>query len=123
MLEQKPNSTSSVSESKFTNLLKDIVKGAGGDWCGVQDAMFPELPMVLFNSPTTRSTLAVRFNPIDFDPRKLNEAIRTRIEASDALFADRTISIKASEMRKISTTLRDLANGLDLLIDSKKKKS
>ena len=119
MLEQKPNSTSSVSESKFTNLLKDIVKGAGGDWCGVQDAMFPELPMVLFNSPTTRSTLAVRFNPIDFDPRKLNEAIRTRIEASDALFADRSISVKVATLQKLQTAISSLAAEVNEILGRK----
>ena len=117
--------TGITSDSKFLLRLKQIVAEAGGEWCGIQEAMFPDgvLPMILFNSPATGSTLAVKFNPVAVDRDKLREEIRAKIEASDALFADRTISIKASEMRKISTTLRDLANGLDLLIDSKKKKS
>jgi hypothetical protein len=117
MSEQQPIRASDIiAESKFTNLLKDIVKGAGGEWCGVQEAMFPDLPMVLFNSPASRSTLAVRFNPVAFDPSKLNEAIRAKIEASDAQFADRSVSVKVATLQKLQVAVSNLANEIAELI-------
>ena len=108
--------TGITSDSKFLLHIKQIVADAGGVWCGVQESIYPDLPMVMFNSPTTRSTLCVRFNPIDFDSQKLSEEIRTRIEASDAMFIERSISVKVATLQKLQTAISNLAAEVNELL-------
>ena len=83
-------------DRRFTEQLKRIVSKAGGEWCGIQESMIGDPPLLLFNSPKSDSTLAVKFNPIDFDPARLEVAIRKRLEESDKNFADHKITVKAS---------------------------
>ena len=108
--------TDIITQSKFTNVLKDIVLGAGAEWCGIQEAMSPELPMVLFNSPKTGSTLAVRFNPDSVDSAQLAAAIRAKIEASDAMFIERSISVKVATLQKLQTAISNLAAEVNELL-------
>ena len=110
--------TGITSDSKFLLRLKQIVAEAGGEWCGIQEAMFPDgvLPMILFNSPATGSTLAVKFNPVVVDRDKLREEIRAKIEASDALFADRSISVKVVTLQKLQTAISNLAAEVNELL-------
>jgi hypothetical protein len=112
-----------VDESQFLKHLTVLVQKAGGELCGVQETMFPDvLSLIMFNSPATGSTLAVQFNPIDFDPDKLIEAIRTKIEASDAMFAGRSVSVKVIALQESANNLRRIADDIDLLITKEKKK-
>lgn len=90
--------------SAFDTHLHQIVEAAGGTWCGVQESIFPELPMLLFNSPKTGSTLAVRFDPTDFDTTQLMVAVREKLAESDRKFEDRTIPVKASVLQELCAT-------------------
>jgi len=56
-----------------------LVAEGGGIWVGMQDG--GALPFVLFNSPTTGSTLALTTAEITA------EKVRAKIEASDRNFA------------------------------------
>ncbi len=103
--------------------LKQIVQAAGGEFCGIQTAITAGDDLLLFNSPTTGSTLAVKFNPINFDdnPTALVTAIRKRLLESDKDFADRKIHVKASVLESIHDTLIAIASELQELYTKKEK--
>lgn len=67
--------------------LKHIVALAGGQWVGVQNLGSLAPPLLLFNSPATGSTLAVKIPTEKFYDSDLVRDIRAHIGASDALFA------------------------------------
>jgi len=65
------------------SLARLAVKDGGGVWVGIQEC--EGLPsLILFNSPTTGSTLAIRASGNARDISADN--VRRRIEESDALF-------------------------------------
>ncbi len=60
--------------------LKRHVLAGGGQWVGVQECVPPLTALVLFNSPTTQSTLAL---PAD---QLTSATVHAKIVASDAQF-------------------------------------
>jgi len=73
-----------MSETTITQMicLKRHVLVGGGEFVGIQESLTPDTPsLVLFNSPTTGSTLALPVND-DFSA----QAVHQRIEASDKAF-------------------------------------
>ena len=106
-------------EKRIIDRLRDVIAEAGGEWVGVQESMGDgQSAILLFNSPTTRSTLAVS---LDRDPQaddwypNLVASVRKRIKESDATFADRRISVKASILSDISNRLMRLVEEVDAL--------
>ena len=102
MSEQPTNSTSmssAVYNPKGLQFLKEAVHEADCLWCGVQETIEPQVALLLFNSPTTGSTLAVKFNPTHFSFKDLVTAIKARREESDETFKERRISLKLSVLR------------------------
>lgn len=82
---------------------------AGGEWCGVQSTINAEVSLLLFNSPTTGSTLAIPFNPLNFDTVVLEKRVALRITESDKTFARKKINVMASDLERIADTLSELA--------------
>ena len=124
--EQQPKSLTSIISKEKTDhgvaMLKRVVEEAGGEWCGIQDTMLnPGLALLLFHSPASGSTLAVRFNPADFDPSKIAEAVHKRLAESDRDFADRTVPVKVSSLQRISSTLASLSTEIKNMYEKKGK--
>ena len=68
-----------------TELLRDIVKACGGVWVGVQETVPPLPHLLMFNSPQTDSTLAVKLEPgLTF--AEIAKAVKKRIADSDKTF-------------------------------------
>jgi hypothetical protein len=80
-----------MSEPVFPSksILKRLVSQAGGQWCGVQESVPPLPHLLMFNSPQTGSTLAIRINPTEINEAEIVTAIRTRIAASDKQFKEK----------------------------------
>jgi hypothetical protein len=74
-----------MSEQQSLSILKRLVSQAGAEWVGVQETVPPLPHLLMFNSPNTRSTLAVKLQP-DMTPREIVEAVRTRMIQSDKQF-------------------------------------
>jgi hypothetical protein len=70
------------------SLLKRVVCQAGGEWVGIQETVPPIPPLLLFNSPTTDSTLAVKLYP-EMKIAEVGEAVKKRIADSDKQFERR----------------------------------
>ena len=62
------------------SLARLAVKDGGGHWVGIQECERLPYDLVLFNSPGTGSTLALKTSEITAD------SVRRRIEESDAAF-------------------------------------
>ena len=109
-------SSSRVPEpSGFLTQLQRIVAEAGGEWCGVQETL--DTPLLMFTSPRTGSTLAVKLSHLTVesgDFSSLAETIRKRIAESDKDFADRKISVKRSVLEGL------LANANALVVELEK---
>jgi hypothetical protein len=75
-----------VSEPQVLFILKGLVSRAGAEWVGVQETV-PPLPfLLLFNSPATDSTLAIKLYP-DLTPQEIVDAIQKRMAESNKQFA------------------------------------
>jgi hypothetical protein len=75
-----------MSERPALSILRRLVCQAGARWVGLQETVPPLPYLLLFNSPTTDSTLAIKLTP-DLTQRKIVEAIHKRLVESDAEFA------------------------------------
>lgn len=80
---------------KFT---QSLVEAGGGIWVGTMDCPAsrdgqPGYTLVLFNSPKTGSTLALKTSEILSDIITAPERVREHIAASDALFTTQRSSI------------------------------
>ena len=106
-------------EKRTIDTLRDIVTEAGGEFVGVQESMaIGQSAILLFNSPTTRSTLAVSLEGYLCDANwrpALVAAIQKRIAESDKTFADRRVSVKQSLLAGISNRLMRLVEEIDTL--------
>lgn len=78
---------SSSPQVASESVLKRLVSQAGGYWVGVQDLGSLAPSLLLFNSPTTGSTLAVKLIEQNFSEARLVAEMRQHIADSDALFA------------------------------------
>lgn len=74
----KQSSMPSINTSE--SLARLAVKDGGGQWVGIQEYEGMPYDLVLFNSPGTGSTLALKTSEITAD------SVRRRIEESDAAF-------------------------------------
>lgn len=70
------------------SILKRVVCQAGGEWVGIQETVPPLPPLLLFNSPATDSTLAVKMDP-EMTVAELGKAVQKRIADSDKTFKRR----------------------------------
>ena len=104
--------------NSFPNRLKRAVLAGGGEYVGLQQGIHPSPDLLLFNSPTTGSTLAIPITDlllVTFSDSEFSTAVRTKIAESDKTFADRKISVKESVLTAISNTLQQLRNEIDAL--------
>jgi hypothetical protein len=78
-----------MSEQQVEAILKQLVERAVGPrmWVGVQELEDSTTSLLLFNSPTTGSTLAVKFNPKNIHQDRLIAEMQQRRAFSDAEFA------------------------------------
>lgn len=81
------------------SILKRLVSQAGGKWCGLQESVPPLPSLLLFNSPTTDSTLAIHLDK-NLRPTDIVALIRKRIKDSDAKFAASTEKKHATTSQK-----------------------
>jgi len=82
-------SLSDFVQPLITSILRRIVTQAGGEWVGVQETVPPLPHLLMFNSPQTNSTLAVKMEP-DMTLAELGEAVKKRIADSDKTFKRRS---------------------------------
>ena len=75
-----------MSAQQSRSILKRLVSQAGAQWVGVQETVPPIPHLLLFNSPASSSTLAIRLEP-DMTPREIVEAIHERLVSSDKEFS------------------------------------
>jgi hypothetical protein len=68
------------------SILKRVVCQAGGEWVGVQETIPPLPHLLLFNSPQTQSTLAVKLER-DLTVAQVGRAIQKRLAESNKEFA------------------------------------
>ena len=54
-------------DTAYTRWFRDIVEAGGGIWVGIQECEGKDYDLVLFNSPKTGSTLALRTDKITQD--------------------------------------------------------
>jgi hypothetical protein len=101
-----------LSEPTYTpevlKKLKGVVSKVGADWCGIQETINPNEALLLFNSRKSNSTLAVKFDPSNFDIFVLEEAAAERLHKSDHLFKERKISVKESTLDRIQKTASEI---------------
>ena len=89
------------------NLKRNVTEG-GGIWVGLQDTFIAgDEPLVLFNSPTSKSTLAL--------PARLCTVanVRGKVHGSDADFQKRKISVPRSTLRNMSDSLHQLTTEIE----------
>jgi hypothetical protein len=93
-----------------TTGLRAIVTEGGGTWVGLQDTLNEDEPLVLFNSPTSKSTLAL--------PLSLTTAdnVRGKIHGSDADFNARPVRVNRAKLENLMQRAKDVANGLSNLL-------
>jgi hypothetical protein len=70
-----------------TSGLRQLVAAGGGIWVGLQDTMNEDEPLVLFNSPTSKSTLALPLSLLSVDN------VRGKIQGSDMDFQKRPVKV------------------------------
>ena len=75
-----------MSNEQSLSILKRLVCQAGAKWVGVQETIHPLPFLLMFNSPETDSTLAIKLQP-DMTPREIVEAVQKRLAESNKQFA------------------------------------
>lgn len=90
--------------------LRKAVEAGGGVWLGVQETIEPPA-LVLFNSPTTGSTLAI------FEDVLSEDIVRKKIERSDRNFLAAPVRIS----RKNFERLIEHARGIEDILLSEEK--
>lgn len=90
--------------------LRKAVEAGGGVWLGVQETIEPPA-LVLFNSPTTGSTLAI------FEDALSEDIVRKKIERSDRNFLAAPVRIS----RKNFERLIEHARGIEDILLSEEK--
>jgi len=75
----------------------------------------------MFTSPQTGSTLAIPFDPLDFDDSELYNQVIAKLAESNQKFSDRPISIKASVLKDLSNRLMQLATEISDLYSRSEK--
>jgi hypothetical protein len=98
-----------------TTGLRAIVIAGGGTWVGLQDTLNEDEPLVLFNSPTSKSTLALPLSLLSSDN------IRGKIAGSDADFEKRTIPVRRSTLRNFSDRLEKLSTEISNILNGEKQ--
>ena len=79
-----------------TSILRAIVSGGGGIWVGQQDTFMPDRePLVLFNSPTSKTTLALPVSLLTVNN------VRGKIQGSDADFRKRPIKVERTKLESL----------------------
>jgi hypothetical protein len=97
---------------EHSDALRLAVEAGGGQWVGLQDTF--ELlsePLVLFNSPTSKSTLALPVSLCTADN------VRGKIHGSDDDFQKRPVKVSRSELEKLRDSAHDLANDITILLN------
>lgn len=92
------------------NELKRAVLAGGGTWIGIQETIEPPA-LVLFQSPTTGSTLAL------FEDLLTAERVHAKITRSDKAFASAPVKISRVNYDKILEHVREITA---ILIEEKR---
>ena len=100
-------------ENQEVNRIKYQVIAGGGKWVGIQEVVPPGPDLVLFNSETTQTTLALPVNECTA------ERVREKIIASDQAFLNRRISVKRSVLVHLSDKLADMRDEIQNLLGEK----
>ena len=105
-----PNTLNPIN--KFPDRLRRAVLAGGGEFVGIQQGLGPAPDLLLFNSPTTGSTLAIPITDlllVTFSDSEFSTRVREKIAESDKTFADRKVTVKASVLQDISKRLFELS--------------
>jgi hypothetical protein len=101
-----------TSNPEVLKKLQGVVSFIGADWCGVQETIYPDQALLLFNNRKSHSTLAVKFNPLK--PLDSAALASMQVEAadmlheSDAKFKNRKITVRSSDLDRIIKTASEV---------------
>lgn len=96
-------------------LLLRTVEAGGGQWVGLQDTFLPDRePLVLFNSPTSKTTLALPVSLCTVDN------VRGKIMGADADFRKRPVKVERSKLESLLESAQNLANDITILLNGEK---
>lgn len=110
---------SCIDELMVKRIHRAVVSG-GGQWLGIQEIIEGD-PLVMFNSPTTGSTLAVPFNPATFTDADFSTAVHKRIADSDKKFAEAKVTVPRALLLEAADVLEKVSGALRQ--GAKRKKS
>ena len=94
-----------------TGRLQAIVEAGGGQWVGLQDTFVVGAePLILFNSPTSKSTLAL--------PVSLCTVanVRGKIHGSDADFRERPVKVSRAALQIFVQDLKGIVQKFEALL-------
>jgi len=91
--------------------LKRIVSAGGGQWVGLQDTFLPgREPLVLFNSPTSKTTLALPVNLLTEDN------VRGKIAGSNDAFMKRPVLVPRVQLQRFADKLEVMYKEVNQLL-------
>jgi hypothetical protein len=94
-----------------TTGLHAIVTEGGGTWVGLQDTFQDgQEPLVLFNSPTSKSTLALPLSLLT------PSNVRGKIHGSDAYFNARPVKVSRATMQIFIQDLKGIVQKFEALL-------
>ena len=91
--------------------LKRIVSAGGGQWVGLQGTFLPDRePLVLFNSPTSKTTLALPVNLLTEDN------VRGKIAGSNDAFMKRPVLVPRVQLQRFADKLEAMYKEVNQLL-------
>jgi hypothetical protein len=108
-------STKDLPGQVFLKALHELVGSVGARWRGVQEALPPELPLLIFENPETGHTLQVQFDPFDCSQIEVMTAIKIKLEEDTGQLEKQTVSVRVAVLQSLSKRLVDLSNDIDTL--------
>ena len=103
------------------DILGGFVSEAGGQFVGLQTAFSPAVPVIVWVNPQTNHQFETRYDAEIAEHDVLRAAIRFQINTDTAAFFNRSVSLRVSSLRKISSDLKKSAAEIDSLLVERKK--
>lgn len=97
--------------SQDSPVLQDIVRAGGGEWVGLQDTfLLDREPLVLFNSPTSKTTLALPVSLCTVDN------VRGKIAGADADFSKKPVKVSRATLQVFVQDLKEVVQKFEALL-------
>ena len=95
----------------YKDALRQSVEAGGGQWVGMQDTFVPgQEPLVLFNSPTSKTTLALPVSLCTADN------VHGKIHGSDADFQNHLVRVPRRVLQRIADKLEVMLDEVNQIL-------